>query len=361
MSGGIEFANRRSRAGEYLAEQKLDALLVSALPNINYLTGFTGSNGLLALSDAEAWLFTDPRYQVQAAEQCDCKVRICRSSLARAASTLARRKRWKKIGFESTRLSFAASREVQGALPSSAELMPTSGILERLRSIKSEDEIESIRHSVALCSEAFSDVLAGIRPGVRECELAAELDYRMRRLGAERSAFDTIVASGARTALPHAEPTSKAINSNELLLIDMGATLSGYASDMTRMVHLGPPPQKTKRLHRAVLDAQLAALDAVRDGVTAAFVDRQARQLLRTHKLDALFVHSTGHGLGLEIHEPPRIGKGEKTLLRAGMVITIEPGVYIDGFGGIRIEDTVVVTRTGCKILTEAPKELLVI
>ncbi len=361
MSRATEFENRLNRVRESLAEKELDVLLVSALPNIRYLTGFTGSNGLIAVSGADAVLFTDPRYQTQAAEQCDGKVRICRSSLTRAAGALVRRHRWKRIGFESTRLSFAECRELQKSFPSGAELVPAAGILEQLRMVKSGDELDRIRRSVKLCSEAFTNALKRARPGVRENELAAELDYQMRLLGAERSAFDTIVASGTRTALPHAEPTPKALNNSELLLIDMGAALSGYASDMTRMVYLGRPSRRIQRLHRAVLDAQLEALDAVRDGVTAGYVDRRARVSLRARELDSLFVHSTGHGLGLEIHEPPRIGKGEHTRLRAGMVITIEPGVYIDGFGGFRIEDTVVVTRSGCEVLTETPKELLVI
>jgi Xaa-Pro aminopeptidase len=354
-------SDRLDRVRESLAEQKLDVLLVSALPNLRYLTGFTGSNGMLAVSDADAVLFTDPRYQVQAAEQCDCEVRICRSSLASAVSALVRRRRWKRIGFESARLSFAECRQLQESFPPGAELAPAPGIVERLRTVKSDDEIDRIRGSVRLCSQAFRNALKFVRPGVREHELAAELDYQMRLLGAEGSAFETIVASGSRSALPHAQPTPKALNNNELLLIDMGAALSGYASDMTRMVHLGRPSRKVRRLHQAVHDAQLAALDAVRDGITAGYVDRRARGILRARELDSLFVHSTGHGLGLEIHEPPRIGKGEKTRLCAGMVITIEPGVYIGGFGGFRIEDTVVVTRSGCEVLTETPKELLVV
>jgi len=357
----MDFQNRRKLVTDRLAEEQVDALLISARSNITYLTGFTGSNGLLIVSDGYVLLFTDSRYQVQAAEQCDCKIRVSRSNLARAAATLVRRKRWKRIGFESARSSFAACRELEEALPPGVELTPTTDVIERIRAVKSEEEIERIRFSVELCSKAFSQTLDRIRPGIREYELAAELEYQMRRLGAERPAFDTIVASGARSALPHAEPTSKALIQNELLLIDMGAVLSGYASDMTRMVHLGRPSRRVLRLHGAVLEAQAAALDAVRDGATAASVDRGAREVLRARELGSLFVHSTGHGLGLEIHEPPRIGKGERTRLQSGMAITIEPGVYIGGFGGIRIEDTVVVTKTGCQVLTQTPKELFVL
>ena len=196
---------------------------------------------------------------------------------------------------------------------------------------------------------------------MRETELAAELDYRVRRQGAEGPAFDTIVAGGARTALPHAHPTTAALRSGALVLVDMGAMLAGYASDMTRMLFLGKPGPQVKRAYDAVLEAQLAAIDAVGAGVEAQAVDRAARRVLARHGLDRTFVHSTGHGLGLEIHEPPRIGKKEKTLLEKGMAITIEPGVYIEGFGGIRIEDTVIVRENGCDVLTPTSKQLRVI
>jgi Xaa-Pro aminopeptidase len=192
---------------------------------------------------------------------------------------------------------------------------------------------------------------------MRETELAAEIDYRNRKLGAEAPSFDTIVAAGERSALPHAHPGPAKIGPG-ILLIDMGAFRDGYASDMTRMVHVGPATAKYKRAYRAVLEAQLAAIAAVKPGVTTNAVDRAARSTLKRHGLDREFVHSTGHGLGLEIHEPPRIGRKDKTKLEAGMAITIEPGIYIEGWGGIRIEDTVLVTANGCEILTPTSKAL---
>jgi Xaa-Pro aminopeptidase len=190
-----------------------------------------------------------------------------------------------------------------------------------------------------------------------ESELAAEIDYQSRKLGAEAPAFDTIVAAGERAALPHAHPCPASIGLG-ILLIDMGAFQDGYASDMTRMVHVGPAPAKYKKAYRAVLEAQLAALEAVRPGVTTGSVDRAARSTLKSHNLDREFIHSTGHGLGLEIHELPRIGRKDKTKLAPGMAITIEPGVYIEGWGGIRIEDTVLVTAKGSEILTPTSKDL---
>jgi Xaa-Pro aminopeptidase len=181
----------------------------------------------------------------------------------------------------------------------------------------------------------------------------------MRRHGAEKASFDTIVAAGARSALVHAQPSAEPLGSDQLLLIDMGATRNGYVSDMTRTVFLGTPGRKVRKMYDSVLMAQLAGIAAVREGVTAEQVDRATRRVLRADGLDKAFVHSTGHGLGLEIHEPPRLGKKDQTRLRAGMTITIEPGVYVEGFGGIRIEDTVVVTAGGCEVLTPTTKEFI--
>ena len=212
-----------------------------------------------------------------------------------------------------------------------------------------------------LFRSAYAKVLKRIRPGVRELDIAAEIEYQMKMLGAEKPAFDTIVAAGAHAALPHAHPGSYRLTGNELLLVDMGAMLQGYCSDMTRTVHLGTPPKRIREMYNAVLEAQLAGIAAVRPGVTAGKIDMATRRVLKQHGLDKAFVHSTGHGLGLEIHEAPRLGKKDPTKLAPGMAITIEPGVYLEGFAGIRIEDTVLVTETGCDVLTPSPKEFIVI
>jgi Xaa-Pro aminopeptidase len=230
-----------------------------------------------------------------------------------------------------------------------------------MRMIKTDDEIARIRRSVLTNSEAVEKTVGSIRPGVSESAIAAELEFKMRRLGAEKAAFETIVAAGQRTALPHAQPTSQKLANDELLLIDMGACQNGYMSDMTRTLFVGRPDRKIRSMYKAVLNANLAAIDSVREGATAGQIDHKARQVLESEGLGKSFVHSTGHGLGLEIHESPRIGKKEATRLEAGMVITIEPGAYIRGFGGIRIEDTVLVTRHGCEVLTPTSKELILL
>jgi Xaa-Pro aminopeptidase len=344
------------------AALKIDALLVSGRENVRYLAGFTGSNGVVLIARGEPLFFTDPRYTIQSSREVSTKIRVVpRGSLIAAVAAEAGRRRLKRIGFERAHLSYEQFTFLEEHLPSSARLVPVGTLIEQQRMVKSAEELDRIRRSVITNSKAFATVTRKIRPGIREAEIAAELEYQMRRLGAEKPAFETIVASGTRTALPHAHPTAKKLQIDELVLIDMGASQDGYASDMTRVLHLGPAPARVRRMYRAVLDAQLAAIDAVRDGIPAERVDRAARRALAGHKLDRAFTHSTGHGLGLEIHEPPRLGKKDKTILKAGMAITIEPGAYIEDFGGIRIEDTVVVTPGGCEILTPTPKELITV
>jgi Xaa-Pro aminopeptidase len=359
--GASEFAARRSALASRLVEHDLDALVVSFGPNVRYLTGYTGSNGVVVLMPDRAVFFTDPRYRIQAAQEVDCSVRVVSGVMLLSVAQYLRRIKSKRVGFEKSRMTVEAHQTLKDALPMRSSLEPVVGWIERQRAVKSSREISAIRRSVELNSRAFEQAAKHVRTGMRETELAAELDYRMRRQGAEGPAFETIVATGARTALPHARPTSARLVRGALLLVDMGAMLDGYASDMTRMLFLGKPGARVKRAYKAVLEAQLAAVDAVRAGVPAKAVDRAARRVLASHGLANAFVHSTGHGLGLEIHEPPRIGKKEKTPLESGMAITIEPGVYLEGFGGIRIEDTVAVTDNGCEVLTPTSKELRIL
>ena len=360
-----EFKERVAQIAAGLDARKLDALLVAFSPNVRYLSGFTGSNGNLLITPERAILFTDPRYTIQAENESACEVRISKGALTAAVLTAIRRLKLRRIGYEPARMTCDVLEALRGKLPIHASLEPITepetGWVEELRTVKSADEIERIRRSVETNSRAFEQAVARVKPGMKESDLAAELEYRMRRLGAEKPSFETIVAGGVRSAWPHAQPTASRIQSGDLIIVDMGAMQDGYASDMTRMLFLGEPGAKVKRVYRAVLEAQLAAVDTVRPGVNAAAVDAAARKVLKSHDLDKAFVHSTGHGLGLEIHEPPRIGKRSKTKLQPGMAITIEPGAYLEGFGGIRIEDTVVVTPNGCEVLTQTSKNLRII
>jgi Xaa-Pro aminopeptidase len=354
------FENRRAALAGSLKEIRANGFLSSTLANIRYLTGFTGSNAALLQTADRSILFTDPRYKTQTEHECDCDVRICRGPLTKEIAKWIIRLRLKSVAIELNRISLEDFQSLRETLKG-VRLKPVAGVVEALRMVKTDDEIATIRASVQLNSAALEQSLHYFKPTMSEVDFAAEIEYRMRLLGADGTAFNTIVASGTRTALPHAHPTDHPIGRDALLLIDMGAIVAGYASDMTRTYAVGKLDTKIRRMYRAVLESQLAALDTVRPGVTCASVDKAARSSLRGYGMDKLFVHSTGHGLGLEIHERPRIGRKELVKLEAGMAITIEPGVYQDGVGGVRIEDTVVVTPHGCEILTPTGKELVVL
>ncbi len=356
-----QYEARREAVADELQDRKLDCLLVAYSPNLRYLSGFTGSNGALLILPEGSTLFTDPRYKIQAAQETTCKIRIAKGPLVVDLLAAIGKARVKRIGYEPARMTCDTFESIRSRLPLRASLEPVTGWIEELRMMKSPEELALIRRSVQTNSRAFEQTVARVKPGIRESDLAAELEYRMRRLGAEKASFETIVAAGVRSALPHAQPTAARLSAGDLVVVDMGAFQEGYASDMTRMLSVGAPTATVKRMYRAVLEAQLAAIDAVRPGVTTVSVDAAARRALAGHGLDHVFIHSTGHGLGLEIHEPPRLGKRDRHRLRPGMAITIEPGAYIEGFGGVRIEDTVVVTETGCEILTPTPKDLHII
>jgi Xaa-Pro aminopeptidase len=354
-----EIEQRRRYVSDRLAEHKVDGLLISSPANIRYLSDYAGSNGLMLITASESHFFTDPRYGLEVSRSVTCKVHVSKVPLVAAAIAIIQRKRLKKLGFESEWLRYEDYAKFKESLRPGSSLHPVSRLVEELRTVKSPSEVEKIRKSVQANSEAYSKTMKRVRLGVREQDVAAELEFQMRMLGAEKPAFETIVATGSHSALPHARPTIRKLEENELLLIDMGASLEGYSSDMTRVAYAGSPPKRVREIYRAVLEAQLTAVNTVRAGVTASKVDGAARDVLKDHKLEREFLHSTGHGLGLEIHEMPRIGRKEKTRLRAGMVITIEPGAYIDGLGGVRIEDTVLVTENGCEVLTPTPKEFV--
>ncbi|MEJ5367299.1 MAG: Xaa-Pro peptidase family protein [Bryobacteraceae bacterium] len=353
-------AGRRSRLADILGELRCDAAVISHLPNVRYLSGFTGSNGLLFLQPHAATLFTDPRYELQAREEADCSVRVVPGSTWEALWKFAAR-RARRIAVETDRIPHQVWAQAAETLGRRVKLLSLNGAVERLRRIKSAAEADAIRASARLCAQAFRQAVRRFRPGMTENEAAAEIEYRMRRLGASAPAFETIVAAGARAALPHARPGSVKLAAGQPVLIDMGANLDGYMSDMTRMVCLGAPPRKFLRLYKAVLEAQQAALEAIRPAVEARKVDAAARRVLQKHGLDRFFTHSTGHGVGLEIHEAPRVGAKSGDVLEEGMVVTVEPGIYLEGEAGIRIEDTVLITAAGAEILTPVPKELMVL
>lgn len=358
--GLTRWHRRLRRLRRQLRNLGLDALVVSHLPNILYLTNFHGSNGLLLVTPRQALLFTDGRYRTQARHEVRAaQTIVATDSVLAAAGEWLSSERLKPIGFEATRLGFAAYNHLRRACPTPARLVPTTNVVESLRAVKDAGEIAVIGRAARLGSRVFTEVLSLVRPGVRELDLAAEIEYRMKRRGATAPAFETIVASGLRAAWPHARASRKRLGKNELVVFDLGVILADYCSDMSRTVYLGKPSARIRRVYAAVREAQQRACETLRPGTAGREVDAAARRVLEAHGLDSYFVHGTGHGLGLEIHEEPRLGKGVSMRLAPGHVVTLEPGVYIPGWGGIRIEDVVVVRHGGAERLTPTPHGLL--
>jgi Xaa-Pro aminopeptidase len=362
----MNFLARQKKLREQLATTRFDALLISHLPNIRYLCGFTGSAGLLLVAEAGSVFFTDVRYDTQGrAEVKGAKVIIARSALLSALGewVAARRKRSKKwtIGIEAEHLTVAEKKRLANLLPTGVGLRDASSFVERVRMVKDDDELRLIRAAVQLGATLFDRALKVLKPGVKESRVAAEMEFAARQAGAEEMSFPTIIASGARSGLPHGRATEQLIAPGGFVVCDFGVILAGYCSDQTRSVWVGTPSVPARQAYDAVKEAQAAAIAAVRPGVSVGEVDAAARKALQKAGLARYFTHSTGHGVGLEIHEAPRVSAGQKELLRPGMVITIEPGIYFPGKWGVRIEDMVAVHEGGCEVLTPTSKDFLAV
>lgn len=337
-----------------LGRAGVDALWVSDPAGVRWLSGFSSAeDGKVLVTSQGATLYTDSRYTVQAAEESSLPQHIARppATYEHAAGTL----RGLRVGFEAESLTVAELEDLRVAWPDST-LVPLRGLLGGLRAIKTADEVAAIRAAQALADEVYAEVRPLIRAGVRELDIAAEIETRLRRAGAE-SAFDLIVASGPNGAKPHGHASARVIEDGDLVTVDMGAKLRGYNSDMTRTVAVGTPSAEMKRVYNAVLEAEEAAVRAIKPGVRAADLDKLARDILTGHGLGEAFAHSLGHGVGLEVHEAPGLRGSSQDVLEAGMVITIEPGAYLPGVGGVRIEDLVLVTEDGYEVLSHAAKE----
>lgn len=346
-----------------MAESALQALLVTHLSNVRYLSGFTGSSCALLVTHDRSILFTDGRYRTQANEEVEhARVVIGKKapSIQAADWINGRTPGPLALGIEAEHLTVFSRSALRKALPSRVEIRPTASMIEHLRMIKDAAELASIRKAVQLGSNLFKHVVKAIRPGVKELDVAAELEYQARRAGAEAMSFETIIAAGKRSAFPHGRASAARVGRG-FVVCDFGVILAGYCSDMTRTVYVGNPSSASRNFYQAVLDAQQAALASVRAGISTGEVDEAARKLLKKRGLANFFTHSTGHGVGLEIHEAPRVAAGQKEILKPGMVITIEPGAYVPGKWGVRIEDMVAVTERGCEILTSTGKELVTI
>jgi Xaa-Pro aminopeptidase len=351
---------RKRRAAAAAKAAGVDGLLVTHLPDVRYLSGFTGSSGALVLVGGRAVLFTDGRYTAQAkAEATGTRVVIAKKPAVTAACEWIAESGVRRCGFDAAHTTVAALETMRRAVPAKKRrgmFVPVGPVVGRLREVKDGDEIERIRAAALVGCELFEGMLSYLEPGLTEVEVAATLEYAARLAGVEGMSFDTIVASGERSALPHGRATGSKLPKRGFVTLDFGVILDGYCSDMTRTVHLGKAMPGERDVYDFVLEAQEAAVAAVAPGVTAGEVDEAARSVLRRVKLDKYFSHSTGHGVGLEIHEGPRLAAKQTQVLEEGMVITIEPGVYMPGKFGLRIEDMVLVTAAGGEVLTPSVK-----
>ncbi|NQS99922.1 MAG: aminopeptidase P family protein [Candidatus Omnitrophica bacterium] len=346
----MKIATLRSK----LVKLKISALLITNPANVSYLSNFSGE-GQLLITPGKKFLITDSRF-VESATNATSSWKIWprqgAQSLEKSISGLVNELKLKKLGFESGSLSFERYQKLNCVLKTT-KLTPTAHIVESLRSVKSAQEIRLLKKCARLAAKSFSFAKQIIEPGKKETEIARELQYYMRKHGAEDSSFSIIVASGKRSSMPHAPISDRIIKKNEAVLVDLGCRISGYNSDLTRVVFLGKISGTLRRNYRIVAAAQKLAIKSIKAGIKVSRIDRIARQYIAKNGLGPFFIHALGHGIGREVHEHPTISSKNHQRLKQGMVFTVEPGVYLPGSGGIRIEDMVLVTKTGCEILTK--------
>ena len=352
---------RRDKLKRLIKKKKLPAVLVCDETNVRYLTGFTGDSTWLLIGPGFEQLISDGRYTTQLAQECpevDATIRPVSQSLIEATAKVVAKRKVSAVGFEATALSFAEASQLKTALEKQ-EFVPTTGLVEPLREVKDADEIAEIRLAIRSAEKGFDYLRASLKPDMTELEASFAIETGMRRFGALGASFDTIIAVGANAALPHARPGGRLCSDDPFILVDWGAKLgTGYVSDLTRMIITGSISSKFQRMYDIVKIAQEKVIEAIGPGVEARDVDRVARGSIEQAGIGPKFNHGLGHGFGLQVHESIRVSPQSNHQLKPGMVLTVEPGVYFPGWGGIRIEDDVLVTKDGCEVLSSVPKDL---
>lgn len=353
--------NRLDKLRQAMRNSGLDGFIVTNMQNWRYISGFTGDNAVLLITEKDKILITDFRYLDQADEETDGYeiVKSTASTHDNLAEHVAKLG-LKKVGFEESTISYREYKSLNSKL-SGTELFPTSNVIEKIRQVKDNEEIKAIRRAAEIADKAFKHILNIIKPGISEIEIAAELEYQMKKMGSEEPAFDTIIASGVRSALPHGAASSKTLGDGEFVTIDFGAVIEGYHSDMTRTMIIGEPDSKQKKIYDIVLQAQVTAVQAVRPWAKCLEIDSVARNIIDAEGYGENFGHGLGHSVGLEIHERPAFNTRDDTVLEPGMVMTVEPGIYISNWGGVRIEDLVLVTENGYEVISTSPKHLIML
>lgn len=352
--------NRVNNLREQMKSEGISSFLITSPYNLRYLTGFTGTTGLALIGLEEAFFITDFRYTEQAAKQC-VGFEIVKNvgPILEVVADLVESKNIENLGFEESFVPFKQYVELEGLLE--VDLIPVSGMVEELREVKDEEEIAIVEKACEIADKAFSHILTYIKPGMTEIQVANELDFYMRSLGASSVSFEIIVASGLRSAMPHGVASEKVIEQGDMITIDFGCYYNGYVSDMTRTISLGEPSDKLREIYNVVKEAQQKVLDVAKPGMTGVELDAVARDYIASKGYGEAFGHSTGHGIGLEIHEGPNVSKLAEKAFVPGNIITNEPGIYLPGIGGVRIEDDMLVTENGIKRLTHSEKELIIL
>lgn len=344
-----------------MKEENLAAFLVTSPYNLRYLTNFTGSAGVAVITLNQAYFITDFRYTEQAAAQAQgFEIIKHQGSIYAEVAAICVKEEIASLAFEENHTTFAEYEVLEDTVLESS-LVPIGGMIEALREVKDEAELALIQQACAIADQGFAYIIEQIKPGMTEIEVANQLDFYMRSKGATSVSFDTIVASGLRSAMPHGVASEKIIEQGDMITLDFGCYYKGYVSDMTRTFAIGDPGEKLKEIHQIVLDAQLKVNEVAKPGMTGIELDAVARDYIKSHGYGEAFGHSTGHGIGLEIHEGPNVSFRAEKAFVPGNVITNEPGIYLPGIGGVRIEDDLLITETGNKVLTHSPKELIIL
>ena len=342
---------------DILKQKNLEAIIITSPENLYYFSGFTGGEGLLVFSAEKKYIIVDGRYTIQAKEQAKgFEVIEFKTSPYKVIADMG----FDKIGFEDKTISYNSFKNMSNAMPAVTSI-GVSDELNEFRKVKNEEECKNIRRAEQIGDMAFEHILPFIKPGITEREIALELEFFMKRQGASALSFDTIVAVGERSALPHANLTDKKVENGKVVLMDYGCVYNGYCSDMTRTVVVGYADEKTKNIYDTVLKAQLSAIETIKAGVYNKEVDKVARDIITKAGYGETFTHSLGHGVGLEIHEQPNLSPRSEDVLKSGNIVTVEPGIYLEGFCGIRIEDLVLVREDGCENFTHSAKDLIIL
>jgi len=355
-------AKRLEQIRREMNARRVDALLLTNLINIRYISGFTGSTATVVITADQAVILVDSRYVLQASKECPgFDVTLYSGDVLKAAADIINEVSPNRLGFEPDYMTYSIHRKLRRLIARGTRLIGVKGIVEKLRMVKDEGEVEIIRRAAAVADECFSHIVKWVKPGMTEREIALEIDIFMRKQGAEKQSFDTIAAAGPNAARPHHQPTDAVLQKGQMLKLDFGAVVDGYCSDLTRTIFMGEPDERQCEVYNVVLEAQLAAIDAIAPGKKGKEIDAVAREYIQSKGYGDYFGHGLGHSLGLSVHDGAGLSPTNEAILEPGMALTVEPGIYIEDWGGVRIEDDVVVTDSGVEVLTKSTKEIVVV